>query len=131
MKICVFDDDQQVLKLVKLLLEKAGHQVQVSDKAGQAVGITVANLPDAVLTDRMMPGMDGLQLIGKLRARRELTRTTIILMSVDSRDDNRWRREAREAGADDFIAKPFDPATFASEIEAIVARRRGDSTDDG
>lgn len=122
MRFCVFDDDEQVLQLIKLLLERAGHQVVVSPRAEQAVGIAVNNVPDAVITDRMMPGMDGMELTGRLRRRKELGGTAIILMSVDGRDSMRWRREARAVGADDFIAKPFDPETFAIEVESIVRR---------
>jgi len=127
MKICVFDDDQQILDLVKRLFEKAGHEVTVSTQPGLAVGIAVNNLPDAVITDRMMPDMDGLQLIGKLRARKELENTAIILMSADSRDGDRWRREARDAGADDFIGKPFDPKTITAHVAAIVELHRADN----
>jgi len=125
LKFCVFDDDPEVLQLITLLLQRAGHEVTATEQAGQAVGIAVNNLPDAVITDRMMPGMDGILLIGKLRARKELRDMAIILMSVDSRDDERWRREARDAGADEFIGKPFDMETFADQVEAIVRARRG------
>lgn len=130
MKICIFDDDHQTLMLTKLLLEKAGHDVIATDQAGQAVGISVNNLPDAVITDRMMPGMDGMRLIGRLRARRELKDLVIILMSLDSRDGNRWQREALSAGADAFIGKPFDPEKFSQDVEDIVARRHEQPTVD-
>ena len=124
-KGCVFDDDPQILKLVTLLLEQAGHEVVASSAADQATGIVVTQLPDVVITDRMMPGRDGLDVVRRLRRRKELTGLTIILMSVDSSDDARWRREAKAAGADDFIGKPFELETFAGKVEDIAQTRRG------
>ena len=127
MKFCIFDGDQSLLHLVTLLLEKAGHEVSASTRGEQALGIATTNQPDALITDRMMPDIDGLSLVHKLRGRKEFDDMIIIMMSVDSGTDRPWRREAEAAGADGFIAKPFDPSTFAAEVEAIVNAVRSKS----
>lgn len=127
MKFCIFDDDQSLLHLVTLLLEKAGHEVSASTRGEQAIGVVTTNRPDALITDRMMPDIDGLSLVHKLRGRKEFDDMVIIMMSVDSGIDRPWRRDAEAAGADGFIAKPFDPATFAAEVEAIVSAGRSKS----
>jgi len=117
LKFCIFDGDQSLLHLVTLLLEKAGHEVSASTRGEQALGIATTNQPDALITDRMMPDIDGLSLVHKLRGRKEFDDMVIIMMSVDSGTDRPWRREA----------KPFDPSTFAAEVEAIVNAVRSKS----
>ncbi len=115
----VVDDDILILRLVRTLLEDAGHRVSCAESSDDAVVDIKIQQPDCVLTDIMMPGIDGFELCKRLRNSPELETTKIIIMSVKSYQFDRQR--ARHLGADGYILKPIDPSTFLHEIRQILA----------
>jgi phosphoribosyl 1,2-cyclic phosphodiesterase/CheY-like chemotaxis protein len=121
MKFFLVDDDPDTLALVSRLLSEAGHEVVVRSSSTDAMRDIPEMLPDCVITDVMMPGMDGFELTRELRAKPELKATKIIIVSSKSYDFD--RRRAREMGADGYITKPINRDTFLQSIFEVVTER--------
>jgi CheY-like chemotaxis protein/L-ascorbate metabolism protein UlaG (beta-lactamase superfamily) len=121
MKFFIVDDDPDVLALASRLLTAAGHEVVVRGAGGDAVREISDTLPDCVITDVMMPGMDGFELTRALRAKPALAATKIVILSAKSYDFD--RRRAKEMGADGYITKPINIETFLQSIHACVSER--------
>lgn len=112
-KILVIEDEPLTLKIIEFLLKKAGHQVYASSNGLEAKAYLLEFSPDLILTDMMIPGMSGLEIVTLVR--NELKRSTpIILLSASEVD---WMVEqGLRAGADHFMSKPFSP----KELESCV-----------
>jgi CheY-like chemotaxis protein/phosphoribosyl 1,2-cyclic phosphodiesterase len=121
MKFFVVDDDPDSLALVTRLLAGAGHEVIVRTSSVQALREIPQERPDCVITDLMMPGMDGFELTRELRRRPELAGMKIVVLSAKTYEFD--RRRARELGADGYLTKPIDPAHILEKIDDIVAER--------
>src|SRR5258708_32905230 len=121
MKFFVVDDDAEVLSLLERVLEGAGHRVESCASAAEALARIPASEPDCVITDIMMPGMDGFELTRELRRRPELADMKIIVLSAKTYEFD--RRRARELGADGYIAKPFQRDMLMPSIMEIVSSR--------
>ena len=119
MKFYVVDDDPDILALLRRVLEAAGHTVASSGSSQQALKEIPGARPDVVITDLMMPEMDGFELCRELRRRPDLEAMKIIVLSAKSYDFD--RRRARELGADGYIVKPIRPETLLSEIDEFVS----------
>ncbi|MCX7161153.1 MAG: response regulator, partial [Proteobacteria bacterium] len=120
MKLYLVDDDPDILALLRSVLEKAGHTVVSSNSSQQALNEIPGVSPDCVITDLMMPVMDGFELCRELRRRPELESMKIIVLSAKSYDFD--RRRARELGADGYIVKPINPATLLTSIDEFVSK---------
>lgn len=120
MKFYLVDDDPDILALLRSVLEKAGHTVVSSNSSQQALNEIPGVSPDCVITDLMMPVMDGFELCRELRRRPEIESMKIIVLSAKSYDFD--RRRARELGADGYIVKPINPATLLASIDEFVSK---------
>jgi len=120
-KFYLVDDDPEVLTLLGRTLEGAGHRVESSPSSLAAMKQIPLSRPDCVITDLMMPEMDGFELTRELRRRPELADMKIIVLSAKSYDFD--RRRAKELGADGYINKPFQRETLLGEIDAIISSR--------
>jgi len=121
MKFFVIDDDAEMLALLERLLRGAGHQVETSTTAADALARVPPAAPDCVIIDVMMPGMDGFELLRELRRLPELARTKIIVLSAKTYEFD--RRRAKELGADGYLAKPFTRDTLLESILEILSNR--------
>ncbi len=121
MKFFIVDDDPDALSLVECLLVKAGHEVVTCGSSTDALRDIPNVLPDCVITDLMMPGMDGFELTRSLRRCAELASTKIMILSAKSYDFD--RRRAKEMGADGYLTKPINRETFLKSINEIVSDR--------
>jgi CheY-like chemotaxis protein/phosphoribosyl 1,2-cyclic phosphodiesterase len=119
MKFFIVDDDPDVLALVSRLLTEAGHQVVVGASSAASLREILETPPDCVITDVMMPGMDGFELTRALRNKPELAAIKIVILSAKSYDFD--RRRAKEMGADGYITKPINVETFLQSIYASVS----------
>ena len=115
LKIFIVDDDETVIRLMTLLLERSGHTVESRLAGVSALPWIYKMKPDIVVSDMMMAEMDGLELASIITRETKLKNTKIILCS--GRDEKMWQDKAKEAGAVGYIAKPFNPGTFAAEVE--------------
>ena len=115
--ILVVDDDAKILRLVRLYLERDGFRV-VEASDGRAALAAIADDPPAlVVLDRMLPVVDGLSVLDTLRRQ---GRTPVIVLSARGTADDRI--VGLEAGADDYIAKPFSPAELVLRVRRVLER---------
>jgi CheY-like chemotaxis protein/ribonuclease BN (tRNA processing enzyme) len=121
MKFFIVDDDSDTLALVSRLLTDAGHEVIVRASSTAAVRDIPDARPDCVITDVMMPVMDGFELTRELRRRPELAAMKIVILSAKSYDFD--RRRAKEMGADGYLTKPINRETFLQSIAEMVTDR--------
>src|ERR1700694_655432 len=100
--------------------EGAGHRVETSTAASDALQRIPESVPDCTITDIMMPRMDGFELTRELRRRPELAGMKIIVLSAKTYEFD--RRRAKELGADGYIAKPFKRDTLLEAIQEIISQ---------
>jgi two-component system, OmpR family, phosphate regulon response regulator OmpR len=117
--LLVVDDDDRIRTLLKRYLAGLGHSVTVARDAQQARAMIDSLIFDLIILDVMMPGEDGVSLTRALRAERD---TPIILLTA--RGDPNHRIEGLSAGADDYLAKPFEPEELALRVAAVLKRAR-------
>jgi diguanylate cyclase (GGDEF)-like protein len=119
LKVLVADDDPGSLMVAKAAVERSGHECVAAADGDEAWRLYLKHQPDVVVTDWMMPGMDGLALCRAIRAREaDLYTYIVMLTSQGSRDDV---LAGLEAGADDYVTKPLDP--FVLHARLLVALR--------
>ncbi len=121
MHFYLVDDDPDILALLTRVLEGAGHRVEASPSSLQALKSIPISRPDCVITDIMMPEMDGFELTRELRRRPELRDMKIIVLSSKSYDFD--RRRAKELGADGYIAKPFQLESVLESVDEIISSK--------
>ena len=119
--VLVVEDEPQIQELVAVNLEHLGHKVLRAGSAGEAETAIRAALPDVVVLDWMLPGESGLAFARRLRAD-ERTRDLPILM-LTARAMEQDKISGLEAGADDYLTKPFSPRELAARIKAVLRRR--------
>jgi DNA-binding response OmpR family regulator len=114
-KILVADDDEAILDALILILEDAGYEVEATDN-GMTIRDSLSNSPDLLLLDIRMSGWNGRDICRYLKSQEATKHIPIILFSAN-RDTEKL---AREAGADDFITKPFDIDELLEKIEQLI-----------
>ena len=119
-RIVVADDDSTMRQIVVAKLGNAGHEVVPVDTGGAAVEACTANRPDVVILDVMMPGMSGLDAARALRQDPNMDGLPIILLTARALESD--VEQGFEAGADDYIIKPFSPRELASRVTAVLGR---------
>ncbi len=119
-KILIVDDEPNIVASVKYNLEREGFRVVSADDGRKAVDLAVREVPDLVLLDWMLPGLDGLEVCRALRGH-EATRTVPIIM-VTVRSEETDKVVGLEVGADDFVTKPFSPRELVARIKAHLRR---------
>lgn len=118
-KILVVDDDPRLRDLLRRYLGENGFQVQVADGAASMNRLWLREPFDALILDLMMPGEDGLAILKRLRAQKDMT--PVIMLTA--RGEEIDRIVGLELGADDYIAKPFNPRELFARIHAVLRRR--------
>ena len=116
-RIIIVDDEERMVRFIRLNLEHDGFQVLEAFNGTQAVNKIRSNLPDLVLLDVMMPDMDGFEV---LRIIREVSRVPVIMLTAKGEEEDRVR--GLEMGADDYITKPFSPRELVSRVRAVLRR---------
>jgi two-component system KDP operon response regulator KdpE len=122
MTVLVIDDETQIRKLLKITLDSAGYRVLEADSGRQGLNETALGRPDVIVLDLGLPDMDGVEVVSRLR---EWSQTPILILSV--RDAADQKVAALEAGADDYITKPFDGTELIARLRALVRRGQSES----
>ena len=112
-KILVIDDDNALREMVGIVLESEGFSVSFHDAGAGAADVFAAIEPDLVLLDVMLPGKDGIEVCREIR---NVSGTPIIMLTAKTESDDVVR--GLEAGADDYVVKPFDPGVLTARIRA-------------
>lgn len=118
-KILIVDDEPQILRVLKTTLVSRGYQVHTAPNGVEALAEFQRWQPDLVVTDLAMPEMDGIELCRQLRLSSE---TPIIVLSV--RDQDQTKISALDAGADDYVTKPFSVQELQARVRAQLRRVR-------
>ncbi|HSG75495.1 MAG TPA: phosphate regulon transcriptional regulator PhoB [Burkholderiales bacterium] len=126
--ILLVEDEPAIQELIAVNLEHAGHQVIRAKDAEGALGIVRHALPDLLLIDWMLPGMSGVALARQMR-REDRTRAIPIIL-LTARGAEADKVAGLEAGADDYVTKPFSPRELLARIKAVLRRRAPQMTDD-
>jgi DNA-binding response OmpR family regulator len=119
--VLVADDDEDIRSLVAFRLERAGYDVVAAGDGQQALDLALAQGPDLAVLDVTMPKLDGYQLTQQLRANDSTRRMPVILLTARAQEADVAR--GFEAGADDYIKKPFSPQELRARVQAILGRR--------
>lgn len=120
-KVLVVDDSATARAFVKAALARLGLQVAEASSGPEALAILRAHPIDLVITDVVMPDMDGYELVRLIR--KDPRTSTIPVLLLTSRGDVADKVAGFEAGADDYVVKPFEPAEMEVRIQALLARR--------
>jgi DNA-binding response OmpR family regulator len=116
-KILVVDDEERMVRFIRLNLEYDGFKVIDAFNGQQAINKLRSGLPDLVLLDVMMPDLDGFEV---LKIIRETSSVPVIMLTAKGEEDDRIR--GLELGADDYITKPFSPRELVSRVRAVLRR---------
>jgi two-component system, OmpR family, response regulator MtrA len=120
--VVVADDDPDVRDLVQFKLEQAGIDVVGAENGPAALEACQQHVPDLVLLDLMMPGMSGLDVCRSLRQIDEMAMVPVIMLTARAQESD--IAQGFEAGADDYVVKPFSPRELSSRVQAALARSR-------
>ena len=121
--ILVVEDDASTLELVALGLEDAGYRALRAGSAEQAEALLAHELPDGVVLDLVLPGQSGLALLRRMRFEERTENVPVLLLTAHAMEQDRVL--GLEAGADDYIVKPFSARELAARVGAVLRRRRG------
>jgi len=126
--ILVVEDEPAIQELIAASLQHAGHRVLRADTAEDAVKLVNGTLPDVVLLDWMLPGMSGIQYARRLRSEERTHDLPIIMLTARSEEHDKVA--GLDAGADDYLTKPFSPRELLARIKAVLRRRAPQMTED-
>ncbi|WP_038045938.1 response regulator [Thermus caliditerrae] len=118
-RILVVDDDPRIRHLLEVLLSGSGHEVVLADSARAALEHLRKATPDLILLDIMMPDMDGLTLLGRIRAVRRLAKVPVIMFTGGGRE---LEGPSRALGADLFLEKPITGRRLKQAVDNLLAR---------
>ncbi len=117
-KTLVIEDNEQNIYLVSFILEKNGHQVLQARSGDEGVAKAIQHVPDLILLDIQLPGMDGYTVAREIRKNPKLKETPIIAVTSYAMPGD--RENALEAGCTGYIEKPIDPETFMTQVESFL-----------
>lgn len=121
-KVLVVDDEPQIQRALEVNLIARDYHVILASSGEEALELAASKRPDVMLLDLGLPGMDGIAVIESLR---EWSAIPILILSA--RGDESAKVAALDAGADDYVAKPFGMAELLARLRAVLRRRRGDA----
>jgi two-component system phosphate regulon response regulator PhoB len=126
--VLVVEDELAIQELIAYTLKQAGHQPLRASTAEHAMQLIQSAVPDVVLLDWMLPGLSGIELARRLRADKRTRSIPIIMLTARAEEGERIA--GLEAGADDYITKPFSPRELNARVKAVLRRRAPQMTDD-
>jgi two-component system response regulator MprA len=127
MRLLVVEDDTGLRDVLRRALSLAGYEIRLSGDGAEALAEVARSVPDAVVLDVGLPDIDGLEVCRMLR--REGNRVPVLMLTA--RDAVADRIDGLDAGADDYLVKPFDIDELKARLRALLRRARGDSEVDG
>jgi two-component system KDP operon response regulator KdpE len=116
-RILVVDDEPQIVRALKVVLREAGFEALAAETASQALDLAAVHPPEAAIIDLVLPDLDGIELTRRLR---EWSEMPILVLSAVGEEDQKVK--ALEAGADDYITKPFGTRELVARLQAALRR---------
>jgi len=127
-KILVVDDEEDILVLIKYNLEKEGYRVLTALSGETALNLVRSEVPDLVLLDLMLPGVDGTEVCRQIKGNNNTSHISVIMLTAKSEEMDIVI--GLELGADDYITKPFSPRVLRARVKAILRRKQSSGTDE-
>ena len=127
--VLIIDDEKDLIELVRYNLEKEGYRVTSACDGESGLATAFQVMPDIVLIDLMLPGIDGLEVCQRLRSESKTAQIPILMLTAKSGETDRI--VGLELGADDYVTKPFSPRELAARIKAILRRTSQSSDESG
>ena len=121
-RILIIEDEEPLTLLLRYNLEAEGYTVDTVARGDEAEVRLREQVPDLVLLDWMLPGLSGIELCRRLRARRETERLPVIMLTARGEEDERVRGLA--TGADDYVVKPFSVPELLARVRALLRRAK-------
>jgi DNA-binding response OmpR family regulator len=125
-QVLVVDDEPTIGEVVARYLERAGYSARTARDGAQALAMSAQSPPDLVILDVMLPGIDGLEVMRRLREPQSAPAARVILLTALGRETERIVGLRR--GADDYVVKPFSPGELVARVEAVLRRERRSSS---
>jgi DNA-binding response OmpR family regulator len=116
--VLIADDEEDILQLVRRVLERAGFEVMIARNGVQALELAQTRPPAVAVLDVTMPGLDGLEVVRQLRANAATAAVKVLILTARAQQADIDRATA--AGADDYLAKPFNAAELRERVEALL-----------
>ena len=123
--ILVVDDQPQNIRLLEAVLTPRGYRVLSADSGAEALDLLAREQPHLVLLDIVMPGMDGYEVCRRIRENPDTAYLPVVMVTAS---ESREKVRAIEAGADDFVTKPFDQAELLARVKSLVRIQRHQDT---
>ena len=117
--VLVVDDEPTISEVVSRYLERAGYRTRIASGGSQALELAASHRPDLVVLDLMLPGIDGLEVMRRLR-QPDRDRIAFILLTAKGEESDRVI--GLRLGADDYVVKPFSPAELVARVDAVLRR---------
>lgn len=121
-RVLVVDDDPVIQNLLRVNFEMEGYEVIIASDGVEGLERVRTHNPHVVVCDIMMPHMDGLSVARELKADPATAHIPILLLSAKAQEAD--VRAGQEAGADDYVTKPFDPLSLLERVEALLTAKR-------
>ncbi|EMG38092.1 two component transcriptional regulator, winged helix family [Desulfocurvibacter africanus PCS] len=122
--ILIVEDDEDILQLIKFNVESAGYDAITASDGLEALNKARRHMPDLILLDLMLPGMDGFEVCKELKRGSETGRIPILMLTA--RGEEVDRIVGLELGADDYVVKPFSPREIILRVRAVLRRNKGE-----
>ncbi len=126
-RILVVDDDTDIAQAVELNLQLDGFTVEVVTDSLSALAAAMRSVPDCVVLDVVMPRRDGIQICQDFRSDERTKEVPLLMLSARSLSKD--IQAAIEAGADDYLVKPFEPEELVRRVQALIARRTASASE--
>jgi len=126
--ILVVDDESAIREMLNFSLSRAGFAVYEAADAREAQDAIRDKTPDLILLDWMLPGISGVELASKIRKMHSTRNVPIIMLTARAEEENKIK--GLDAGADDYITKPFSPKELIARIHAVLRRTRASTNED-
>ncbi|HEY1855519.1 MAG TPA: response regulator transcription factor [Solirubrobacterales bacterium] len=127
-RILVVDDEPTIVEIVGRYLERAGYEAAGAADGFEALEAAAAERPDLVVLDLMLPGIDGIEVMRRLR---ELSGPPLAVILLTARGEESDRLVGLRQGADDYVVKPFSPAELVARVGAVLRRTKPPDSDAG
>lgn len=128
--VLLAEDEPNIVESLRFLLGRAGFDVRVCDTGTKAIELAQSVVPDVMILDVMLPGMDGFEVLSRVRASTALSHVKVMMLTAKGQREDRER--ALQSGADQFMSKPFGNAELLETVKALAdsARSVGQATEE-
>ena len=124
--VLVADDEEDIRALVAFRLERSGYEVITAADGAEALTLATTRLPDLIVLDMMMPKATGLEVTRSLRGQDSTKEIPVILLTARAQEAD--VASGFEAGADDYVKKPFSPMDLQQRVQSLLERKPSAST---